>query len=106
MAHRKLRRKVKELVGGRKTYLKSKAELEAGAISRSLRRAKNQAAKATPPKKETSAQKDRRTYISPSTNPSTLSYGEWLNKTGKGATAATSMQYYKMKKESNDRTQK
>ena len=92
----KLKRRVKELVGGKKTYLKSKVEKEAGKIKRSLRRSKSRVAKETGP--ETTTQKNRRTRVSSPAKSSTPSYGDWLKKTGKGATAATSMQYHRMKK--------
>ncbi|KKM25048.1 hypothetical protein LCGC14_1598850 [marine sediment metagenome] len=92
----KLKRRVKELIGGRKTYQKSKIELETGRIKRSLRRSKNRVAKETG--LETTAQKERRTRISSPAKKSTPSYGDWLKQTGKGATAATSIQYGKLKR--------
>lgn len=92
----KLKRRVKELVGGKKTYRKSKVELETGKITRKLRRAKNRATAKPMVGTETNAQKERRTYISSPAKSSTPSYGDWLKKTGKGATAKTSMQYHRM----------
>ena len=92
----KLRRRIKELIGGKKTYRKNKVELEFGETTRALRRTRNRVAKETGP--ETTVQKERRTYISPPAKSNTLSYRDWLKKTGKGATTATSMQYYRMKK--------
>lgn len=93
----KLKRRVKELIGGKKTYQKSKVELEVGKIKRSLRRVKSRVAKETGP--ETTAQKERRTRVSsPAKNKVPSSYGEWLRKTGRGATAATSVEYHKLTK--------
>lgn len=92
----KLKRRVKELIGGKKTYQKSKIELEAGKIKRSLRRAKSRVKKETGP--ETNAQKERRTRVGPPVKSSVPSYGDWLKQTGRGATARTSMQYHRMKK--------
>ena len=92
----KLKRRVKELIGGKKTYRKGRVELEAGKIKRSLRRAKSRVKKETGP--ETNAQKERRTRVSSPAKSSTPSYGDWLKKTGKGATAATIRQYGQMKK--------
>jgi hypothetical protein len=95
----KLKRRVKELVGGSKTYQKGHVELKAGEATRKLRRAKNRAAAKPMVGKETNAQKERRTRVSTQTSrSSTPSYGDWLKKTGKGATAATSMQYQRMKR--------
>jgi hypothetical protein len=92
----KLKRRVKELIGGKKTYKKGKIELETGKIKRSLRRAKSRVAKETGP--ETNAQKEQRTRVSSPAKSSTPSYGDWLKQTGRGATAATSVQYHRMKK--------
>lgn len=95
MAKSKLRRRVKELIGGKKTYHKSRAELESGKSIRALRRAKSRVAKETGP--ETTIQKEKRTYLNPSAGKSSvLSYKDWLKRTGKGATARTSVQYHKM----------
>ncbi len=96
MAKSKLKRRIKELVGGKKTYRKNKVELELGKTTRALRRAKNRVAKETGP--ETTAQKERRTRVSSPVKASIPSYKEWLKKTGKGATARTSIQYDKMTK--------
>ncbi len=92
----KLKRWVKEAIGGKKTYRKSKIELETGRIKRSLRRAKSRVTKETGP--ETNAQKERRTRVSSPAKSSTPSYAEWLKQTGKGATAKTSVEYGKLKR--------
>ncbi|KKN59418.1 hypothetical protein LCGC14_0542530 [marine sediment metagenome] len=91
MAVRKLRRRIKELIGGKKTYQKSKLELELGKITRSLRRAKSRVAKETGP--ETLAQKERRTQVSLPAKSSIPSFKEWQAKTGKGITAVTLAEY-------------
>lgn len=95
MAKGKLRRRIKELVGGKKTYRKSKIELETGKIKRALRRVKSRVAKETGP--TTKSQKER-TRVSSPVKERTPSYREWLNKKGFGATAHTSVQYQRMKK--------
>lgn len=94
----KLRRRVKEVIGGKKTYRKSRFEKELGAITRKLRRTKSRIAKEVGSGPETNAQKERRTYIGSPAKKSIPSYADWLKRTGKGATAATNMQYYRMTK--------
>ena len=92
----KFKRRVKELIGGKKTYRKSELELGLGKIKRSLRRAKSRVKKETG--EDTVAVNKRQDNASYSTKRSVPSYGKWLKKTGKGATAATMGQYRRMKK--------
>jgi hypothetical protein len=93
MAKSKLRRRIKELVGGSKTYRKGRVELKAGEATRTLRRAKNRAAAKPMVGKETNAQKERRTHVDyVPAKKSTPSYGDWLKQT------ASAMQYQRMKR--------
>ncbi len=97
----KIKRYVKEAVGGKKTYRKGKLELELGKITRATRRAKNRATKELGDTTGlTKAAKERRTRIGPSeTTSSKLSYKDWMKKHGKGATAATTKQYQQYNKQ-------
>ncbi len=107
MAKSKLRRRIKELIGGKKTYLKSDYEKNVEELSMALRRAKNRVAKETGQdfvltKPENLAQKERRTRINSTVKASFPSYKKWLEQTNKGATAKSSIEYYKMKKRQKD----
>ncbi len=86
----KLRRRIKEVIGGKNTYRKGEIELKAGEATRKIRRVKNRAAAKPMVGKETIVQKKQQD--------STPSYLEWLEQTGKGATARTASQYSRMKK--------
>lgn len=91
----KIKRYVKEAVGGKKTYRKSKLETELGKITRATRRSKNRIAKELGDTTGlTKRAKERRTRLGPSeTTNSKLSYKDWMKKHGKGATAATHKQW-------------
>ncbi len=97
----KIKRTVKEAIGGKKTYRKSKLEIELGKITRATRRSKNRIAKESGDLKGlTKAAKERRTRLGPSeTTSSKLSYKDWMKKHGKGATSATIKQYRQYNKQ-------
>ena len=89
----RLRRKAKELIGGRKTHLRSKDEEQKFQNKLTLRRRKNRQKKLLEKGKNLLSGKNVSASSKQTKSKSMPTYAEWLKRKGFGATAATLRQY-------------